>query len=159
MKKGVKYFSLILVMFVGVCLLAGCNNSTKKGEKTLTCTMSSEISKDLKTDLSYKITYEGDYVTKLVTQEKVISSDNSTLELYKEQVESLYAPYKKLDHYDYKVTIDGDTMTSDVTIDYSKIDMDKFIEIDESNSALIKNGKVKLEDIKEVYEAIGATCK
>ena len=33
------------------------------------------------------------------------------------------------------------------------------IEIDSNNSLLIKNGKVKLSDIQDMYEQLGAVCK
>lgn len=171
MKKGIKYFSLVLVMFVGVFLLTGCGSDSSKkeendkwenvnkNEKTITCTLDSTITTGVEAELSYKINYVDDYVTTLVTKEKVISDNEQYLKLYKEQVEKIYEPYKDLKYYDYKVTIDGDTMTSDVTIDYSKIDMDKFIEIDENNGTLVEDGKIKVDDIKAVYEVLGATCK
>ena len=33
------------------------------------------------------------------------------------------------------------------------------IEIDSDNAALIKNGKIKIEDMKTLYQQVGATCE
>ena len=65
-----------------------------------------------------------------------------------------------LNYNKYNVTeINGNTFTSTVDIDYEKIDTEKLISIDSSNSQLIKNGKIDINDIKNIYESIGATCK
>lgn len=153
-----KFLSLLLIT-VGVFTLAGCESKSNESEKKLTCTNTTTITDGVKADLRYEVNYKGDYVTTVKSTEKVISNQESYLEAYKTQVESIYSPYKDVKYYDYDVTIKDDTMTSVVTIDYSKIDIDKLIEIDSNNSSLIKDGKVKLADIQAVYESIGATCK
>ena len=73
----------------------------------------------------------------------------------------MYLVYKNVEHYYYDVTISGNTLTSITKIDYSKIDTDKMIEIDSANASLIKNGKIRLTDLRETYESssVGATCK
>lgn len=70
----------------------------------------------------------------------------------------MYLPYENLEHYNYSVEIEGNTMISIVDIDYSKIDTDKMIEIDSANSQIINDGKLKLSIIENMYESIGATC-
>lgn len=151
-----KIFS-VLVLVVGVFLLAGCEK--EETEKTMVCTRTATIADGVKADLKYKVTYKGDYVINLNSVEKIISDDTEYLELYKEQVEAVYEPYKDVEYYNYEVTIDGDTMTSSVTVDYSKIDTDKLIEIDSANSTLIKDGKIKIEDMQSLYESVGTTCE
>jgi len=59
----------------------------------------------------------------------------------------------------YGISVDGNTLTSTVDIDYAKIDTKKMIEIDSANGQLIKDGKIKLEDLKSAYETIGASCE
>ena len=71
----------------------------------------------------------------------------------------MYSPYKNVEHYDYDVQISGDTLTSKTRIDYSQIDTNQMLEIDSANEALIHDGKVKINDIKLMYESLGATCK
>ena len=151
-----KVFS-VLVLVGGVFLLAGCDKEAT--EKTLVCTRTATVADGVKADLKYEVKYKGDYVTTLNSVEKIISDDKEYLELYKEQVEAIYEPYKDVKHYEYEVKVDGDTMTSNVNVDYSKIDTDKLLEIDSANSSLIKDGKVSIDDIKALYESVGTTCK
>ena len=127
-------------------------------EKTLVCTRTATLSSDVKVDLRYEVTYKDDSVTYLKSTEKVISDSISYLEAYKKQVENTYEPYKNITYYDYEITIEDDTMTSSVSVDYSKIDTNKLISIDSANATLIKNGKIDINSIKTLYESVGATC-
>lgn len=114
---------------------------------------------EMKTNLSYKVSYTGNYVTRVKSEESIETSDTSTLNTYKEQIEKIYSPYKDVKYYQYNVTIDGNKLVSTVDINYALIDTDKLIEIDSANSQLIKEGKVKISDVKSLYEQLGATCK
>lgn len=145
---------VILVLALTLCI-TGCSfGKTKKMTCTRTATQGT-----LKLDVKYDVTYSGKYVKKVESTEKIISSSSTALETYKSTIENLYKPYGDVDHYDYKVTIDGDTLTSKVTIDYDKIDTDKLIKIDSSIGKIINNGKIKIADMKSIYEQAGATCE
>lgn len=109
--------------------------------------------------LHYEVTYHGEYVKTVNTKEVMTSTDTKTLEAYKTQLEDIYKDFDGIDHYKYHFEIEGNTLTSTVSIDYEKVDTDKILAVDDSTDQLIKNGKVKLEDIKKVYEDVGATCK
>lgn len=146
---------LAIVMCVGVLFLTGCG---AEKEKTLKCSRTLNQS-GIKMDLSYNVSYKGNYVTKVKSIEKIISSDSATLEAYKEQLKKTTESVSKIDHYDHDVKIDGDTLTSTITIDYAKIDTDKLIETDSSLKQLIKNGKVSVKDIKTLYNGLGVTCE
>ncbi len=143
---------LVLVCF-SLFLGTGCG-----ANKTMTCTRTLNQN-GMAIDLKYEVEYSGDKVKKVKSTEKVTSDSQAVLDTYKSTIESTYAPYKDIEYYDYNVTIDGDTLTSVADINYEKIDTDKMIEVDSANSQLIKNGKVSLEDLKSVYEAVGATCE
>ncbi|MBR4633978.1 DUF1307 domain-containing protein [bacterium] len=80
------------------------------------------------------------------------------MEYYKNALEETYKPYKNLKFYDYDIKTTKNTLTSKVTINYEKIDMNKFLEINQS-TIFIENGKVSLEKLKSYYELIGATCE
>lgn len=149
MKKSLCIFGILLLV-----LVTGCSNS----EKTLVCTRTANQG-NAKMDLTYKASYSGKYVSKVTTTEKIQSSSAELLETYKTSVESLYSPYKDIEHYKYNVTIKDDTLISTTDIDYSKIDTDKLIEVDSANKQLIKDGKVNVEDLQQAYESLGAECK
>ncbi len=146
---------LAVVMCVGVLFLTGCG---AEEEKTLKCTRTLNQS-GIKMDLSYNVSYKGDYVTKVKSVEKIISNDSATLEAYKEQLKKTTESVSKIEYYDHDVKIDGDTLTSTITIDYTKIDTDKLIETDSSLKQLIKKGKVSVKDIKTLYNGLGVTCE
>lgn len=177
MKKNLLLVTLLIMTLV----LTGCGSDKEKTEtsnnketnttnnsikdttteesKVLNCTRSVTVSEGVRMELSYKATYKGDYVELIETEEKVISDDSTVLETYKNQVESIYSPYKDIEHYNYNVEINGNTLTSTTNIDYSKIDTDKLIAIDSANATLIKDGKVKIADVKLMYQTVGATCE
>ena len=123
----------------------------------MTCTRTATQG-TLKLDVNYTVTYSGKYVKKVESTEKIISSSTSALETYKKTVENIYAPYNDIEYYDTEVSIDGDTLTSKVVIDYENIDTDKLIKLDSSIGNIVKNGKIKIEDMKSIYEQTGATC-
>ena len=149
-----KYLFLAVTMLV-VFLVTGCSSSE---EKTMTCTRTMNQS-GMKTNLNYKVTYSGDYVNRVQSEESIETSDTTTLNTYKDQIEKIYTPYKDIKYYTYNVTIDGNKLVSTVDINYAKIDTKKLIEIDSANSQLINDGKVKLSSVKSLYEQLGATCK
>ncbi len=152
MKKKMKYLA---VFVVSVIFLTGCGNNDVQ---TMTCTRTMNQN-GIKTGLKYTVLYQGDYVTRIKSVETIETDSSDVLDAYQEQIESIYSPYKGIDYYEYDVSIDGNKLTSTVDINYEKIDTDKLLEIDSANGQLIKDGKIKLSDIKSVYEAVGAVCE
>lgn len=143
---------IVVLAVLSLVMITGCGK-----EKTMTCTRT--LNQDsISFDLKYEVEYKGNDVIKIKTTEKVKSSDKNVLEIYKETVEKTYSPYKDLEHYNYNVEISGDTLTSTTDLDYTKIDLDKMIEIDSANSAIIKDGKINVDDIKGTYESLGLIC-
>lgn len=152
MKKKILLFSSIFIFLV---LITGCS---KESENLMTCTRSMNQN-SIKTNLKYNISYEGKYVTRIKSIETVETDSEDILNNYKSQIESLYSPYSDVDYYKYSVEIKDHKLTSTVDINYEKIDTDKLLEIDSANGTLIKDGKINIDDIKSVYENLGATCK
>ena len=155
MKKKFKIWQIVL----GVCsllLITGCGKSSNFESMTCTRTMNQN---EIKTSLKYNVQYEGDYVSKIKTIETIETDNVDTLNTYKEQIESLYSPYKDVEYYKYDVDINDNKLTSTVDIKYKKVDTDKLLEIDSANGQLIKDGKIRVDDIKSVYESLGAICK
>lgn len=152
-----KRYLLLAVIIPIIFLVTGCT-SLKNIEKSMTCSRSMNQN-DMRTNLNYKVFYKNNYVTRVKSEESIETSSTSTLNTYKEQIEKIYSPYKDVKFYQYNVTINDNKLVSTVDINYEKIDTKKLIEIDSANSQLIKNGKVKLSDVRSLYEQLGATCK
>lgn len=143
-----------LVLACCVFLFAtGCGKT-----KTMTCTRTMNQN-GMKADLRYEVDYKGSTVSKVKSTEKISIDDTELLDTYKKTVEETYEPYKDLEHYNYNVEINDNTLTSTVEIDYDQIDTDKMIEIDSANAQLIQDGKIKIDDLKSAYEAAGITCE
>ncbi len=145
-----------IIILVGICLLfaTGCTGKTK----TMVCTRNANQN-GMKVELRYEVEYTKNTVNKVSSTEKIISESKDILETYKKTVEATYSPYKDVEHYNYEVSIDGNTLTSVTEIDYSQIDTDKLMEIDSANGALIKDGKINIDDLRSAYESIGTTCE
>lgn len=152
MKKKILLFSGIFIFLV---LITGCS---KESGNLMTCTRSMNQN-NIKTNLKYSVSYDGDYVTRVKSVETIETDSEDILNSYKSQIESLYSPYKDVDYYKYDVEVNDNKLTSTVDINYEKVNTDKLLEIDSANGQLIKDGKIKVSDIKSVYESLGAICE
>ena len=131
----------------------------KKSQEVTTCTLNLSPEDWTNVESIYKITHNWKYVDLVETIETVKSNNKEVLDYYKSIVESSYEPFKNLEYYDYKVETTNDTLVSETTINYSKIDIDKFIKINPASSNFINNGKVSLDSLKTIYGLIGAKCE
>lgn len=152
MKKKILLFSGVFIFLI---LVTGCN---KESRNLMICTRSINQN-NIKTNLKYNISYDGNYVTRVKSIETVETDNEDILDNYKTQIESLYSPYSDIDYYEYNVKVENNKLTSTVDINYEKVDTNKLLEIDSANGQLIKDGKIKVSDIKSVYESLGAICE
>ena len=134
------------------------NNNVNYSSGTLVCTLNNSDSDWINVKGVYTVKYSGEYVNLVDTIETINSENEQWIEYYKNALEETYKPYKNLKFYDYDIKTTKNTLTSKVTINYEKIDMNKFLEINQS-TIFIENGKVSLEKLKSYYELIGATCE
>ncbi len=149
-----KKLKLLLVVLLAL-VVTGCGNSD--AEKTMTCTRT--LNQDnLKMDLKYTVVYQGNYVKQVTSVETITTDDEEVLNTYKTSVEKVYAPYQDLEYYDTNVSVEGNTMTSTVNINYEKLDVDKLIEIDSANGQLFSDGKITISTMENLYNQVGATC-
>ncbi|MBP3635088.1 MAG: DUF1307 domain-containing protein [Bacilli bacterium] len=155
MKKGVKILAISLCMF----LLVGCSS---KEEKIVTCTLTNDQSASgYKLDSTYKIYATDDSVTSVETEE-VVTSDNEQIRNYFEKTlnDSYQTADKTYGGYTYNVKNEGNKVTSKVTIDYTKMNLDKFVKDNSSMKAYVnKDNKITLKGAKNIYESLGATCE
>ncbi len=155
MKRKFKIWQVFLGVFI-LFLVTGCGNSDNTSSMTCTRTMDQN---NIKTSLKYNVEFKDGYVLRIKSVETVETSSSDILDTYKEQIESLYSPYQDVDYYEYNVNIEDNKLTSTVDINYEKVDTDRLLEIDSANGQLIKDGKISVNDIKSVYESLGAICE
>lgn len=158
MKRFLKLFVALLV----VILLCGCGLKNED-ERTIKCSGSQkDLSRGYEIKSEYNIYAKGKLVDKVKTKEMVTSDNESILSYFETTLNSTYEKYdNEYGGYKYQVTREGNTVTSDVEIDYSIMDMKKFIQdntiaksyVDEDNS------KFTVEGLKRMYKSAGATCE
>lgn len=153
-----KYIKIISLVFI-VVLLSGCG---EQKEFTKTCTLTSNNPVDgYKLDTEYKIYGKGKIAEKVVTIETVTSDNDEILDYFEKTLKSTYeTTNKEYGGYTNKVTNKDGKLVSETTIDYTKMDLEKYVK-DNSVMKNYVNSKNELlaDGVQKIYEALGATCK
>lgn len=129
--------------------------------KKMTCTMKSDQSANgYVMETKYVVSSKGKYVKKVNINETITSKDKEKLKKFAKQFEEQYKYNKKAyGGYTFKVTNNGKKVISNVTIDYNKMDMKKFIKANAAMKEYTEKDKLTVEGAKKLYESTGATCK
>lgn len=154
-----KLIGSALLVFVTVLFLTGCGSSK---DNNFVCTYSSDQSASgYKLKSEYKVYSDGEIVNKVVTVETVESTNTSVLSYFESALKEQYKSNdNKYGGYSYNITKTDDTVISEVTIDYTKMDIEKFIEDNEAVKAYVNDdNQLTVEGVKKMYKSIGATCK
>ena len=135
-----KILSLVVVLSLCI-LLTGCG-------KVLKCSSSSE-QKNYNISTDYKI------------KQVIESKDKKVLQNFKKQLEDQYKSNNTVyGGYSYKVKINGKKLTANITIDYKKFDLDKFVKANGAMKEYVnKDNKLTVDGAKKMYKSTGATCK
>ncbi len=150
-----KKFVFLIPAFL-LCL-TGCGAKTG----TITCTLSqNDVVNGYKLESEYKINYKGDTVENVETVETVTTDSKELLDSFETSLNDTYSKTNETyGGYTYKVTKESDKVTSKVKIDYSKMDIEKFVKDQPALKTYVKNNKLLKNGIKSLYESMGATCK
>ena len=107
----------------------------------------------------YKIYYNKNEVYKIEISEEIEAETTSKLKEIMEDIEKNYIKYKnEIGSYEYTLSQNKNKGTSNVIIDYNKMNMEAYIKYN-PEAKLNGNNKYNLEDLKELYEERGAVCK
>lgn len=155
MKKILKVICFVALIFI----ISGCDN---KKEVMKTCTVTSNNTvQGYKMENEYKVYGTGKVVDKVVTTEIVTSDDESILNYLEEFINSTYeATNSNYGGYTYTVERKDNKVIAKTTIDYNKMNLEKYVE----DNSIMKNyvnsdNKLLVEGIIKLYESMGATCK
>ena len=147
------------IIVLGIALLVFITGCGAEPEQKMVCTRTGNMN-GIKMDFRYEVYYQGQDVNKVETKEIIESDSQETLNTYKTTIENLYSNFDNIENYNYKVTINGNTLTSTTDIDYTKIDIDELLKIDSSIEQLLNDSKkIALDKITQIYESAGAVCK
>ncbi len=159
MKKILEFVLLIIVSLT----LNGCGCSKKKDKEIITtCSLISDQSASgYKLETEYKIYSKKDIVTKIKSKTTIASEQEQVLKRFEEDYKKQYEKNKNTyGGYDYDLKINKDTLVLNLSIDYSKYDMNKFVEDNVAMKEYVdKDNKFTLEGAKKYYNSVGANCK
>lgn len=159
---------LVLSLFC-LLLITGCGSKNKvisNGKKVNTskmqvmhCKREATASNGIDVELKYDLYYNGENLNILHSMEKVTSSKSENLDTYEDAYKKIHENYKGLEYYDAKVERSKDSVTSDITINYEKIDIEKLLEIEGEEDNIIKNGKAKVDEWITLAKKFGTKCE
>ena len=87
-----------------------------------------------------------------------MSADSETLDTYEDAYKKIQQNYDGLEYYDANVERKETTVTSNITINYDKININALLAIEGEEDNIIKNGKAKVSKWLELAEKFGTTC-
>lgn len=164
-----KKINLLIISFICIIFLTGCNDENKiisNGKKVNTskmqvmhCTRNATAGADVKVELKYDLYYTGEDLNILHSIEKVTSNDSKELDPYEEAYKNIHSNYEGLEYYDAKVERDETSVTSDITINYKEIDVNKLLKIEGEKDNIIKDGKAKVEEWLTLAKKFGTKCE
>lgn len=166
MKKEISILLFVLL------LLTGCGSEKKELDKDIASSIDID-EKDAKLVCTTNYDYsELDYVigskyvvfandeglvTKVVSREIIESNDQTKLDDFQSYLSENHEAAKEYDGYESNIKHTDKRVISDVTIDYSKFDMEKFVADNaDAGKDIIE---LTLDKIEAQYISLGATCE
>lgn len=160
---------IISILLIASLLLTACTkekqdeiaNSDNNNENNLIhehCTRLGNAGENIKVDLNYEIYYQDDILKKIESEEKITTENKETLEEYEAAYKKIHSYYKDLDNYITKLSRKKDSVTSNIIIEYDKIDVEKLLEIEGEEDNIFEDGIPKVSKWKELAEKFGTKC-
>ena len=153
-----KYKNLWVVALLSISFLSlvWCGNS----QKITTCTVNLVPEDWTKREGIYRMIHDGKYVNSVETIETIESNDKEILDKIKSILENSYRPFKNLEYFDYNIEETDNMLITKVTINYAKININKYIQLFPQASNFVSDGKIPLDSLKALYGMMdGATCE
>ena len=157
MRKSLKIFAIIAIAII----ITGCGSKPAKSVvKKCTLNTTDEIN-GFKLESNYNIYATGKEVDKVITTEIVTSDNDTVLSYFETTLKNTYKSASSIyGGYTFNVTKEDGKVISNTTIDYSVMNLTKFIEDQPSLKGYVtSNNKLSLEGLKSLYESMGAVCE
>ena len=154
-------FLIILIIFVSTFLYF-YNLLNSKELSTIKCSININAI-NYQIESSYEISYRGRIVEKTINTSKVISSNSKTLKEQKQAFINMNTYYENMNKlyggYSYEVKSTNNTVSNIITIDYTKVDLEKLIKNDSNFKKLVNsNNQMLISKVQKTYEIMGANC-
>lgn len=171
MKRKINF---IIILFISIFLLTGCSTNEDNGESKVEsggekintssmqhkhCTRAATAGDGIDVSLSYDLYYTGEDLKLLHSLEKVTSEKSTDLDTYEDAYKTIHAKYNGLKYYDAKVERESNSVASDITINYDKIDIERLLEIEGEEDNIIENGKAKVDAWLTLAKKLGTKCE
>ena len=161
-KKASKKIALILLSCISVVLIILMIIAAGNRSKVISCTQTSDQPNlGYKTETTIEIRYDENIVKLVKSTKKIEAKDKQKLE----ELINSYSSQYDLNNASYggytQSTSNGDDThaTFNGEIDYSKVDMQKFIKDNPSMEQYTESAKLTKDGAKRMYEASGFECK
>lgn len=165
-----KKISIIICLLLISVVLCGCEE--KKKDKVIIndepintasmehkhCTREANAT-SADVSLEYDIYYTGDVLNLLISNEKIISADESILNTYEEAYRSIHKNYEGLENYDASVVRGDTTVTSTIKINYDKVDISKLIQIEGEDDNIFEDNIPKASKWLTLAKKFGTKCE
>ena len=159
---------IMVILLLACIFISGCDEKHEiviNGQTINTATMehkhctrnATATNADVK--LNYDIYYTDDVLNIVKSEEKIISSSDDVLNTYEEAYKKIHANYKDLDYYDTEVIRGDTTVTSTITINYDKVDIDRLIEIEGEEDNIFEQKIPKVSKWLSFAKKFGTTCE
>ena len=152
-----KYIKRILPIFILLILLTGCKGKTI----TTSCTLESDQTPNgYVLNAKYKIYSSDDIVEKVEINQVISSEKEDILKSFKESISNQYKTNNSLyNGYKYDVNIKDNKLEANITIDYEKVDLDKYSRDNEAIKDYLTDGKLTKDKLIELYKTSGIKCE
>ena len=167
--KKLKTISSILVLLVVVLLITGCDDNNNKvisnGKKVNTSKMEHKhctgdgTMENGEVTLEYDIYYTDERLNIVKSVTTIKSDSSSVLDTYEKAYKDIHKYYEGLEYYDTSVVRGDTTVTSTITINYDKIDIDELIDIEGEEDNIFERKVPKVEKWLSLAKKFGTKCE
>jgi hypothetical protein len=155
MKKKIIILLILLIIIVVTIVLILLNKT-----KIITCSSFTDMSANgYNYETYYTIHYKKDIVFKVEIEEIIKSENSDILKMFEKQFTEQYEYNNKVyGGYEYNVLNSGNRVRTEILIDYTKLDIDKFVKNNSVMDEYFNNNKLTIDNAIRYYEDSGATC-
>ena len=153
-----KLQGFLIISFICLFLL-GCTST--KEEKMVCSLNTNDVVNKYELNATYTVTYVGKIVKNVDNKEIVTSNEQSILDYFENALETSYLTANETyGGYNYTVDRTSNTVTGAVKIDYTIMDLNKFVKDQPSLKSYVNSkNEMTIEGLKSLYTTLGATCK